>query len=88
MSPPQRSCNIVMPLSHRDGEVTATNEYGANTEIDEASSGEEPRNERFRIETRRARSLDSPSRIRRHVELDYEQSNDLSAKQREFLYAC
>ena len=60
----------------------ATKEHGANTNIDEGSSGEEPTDERPRGEAHCARSLDSPSRIHRDIETEYEQTNTMSMKQK------
>ena len=75
----------VMPLSHNDGEVMATNEHGANTEIDNDNSGEEPTDEHRRVEPRCAWSLDSHSWIHRNNGLDDKQHDNLPTDQRRFV---
>ena len=75
----------VMPLSHNDGEVMATNEHGANTEIDNDNSGEEPTDEHRCVEPRRAWSLDSHSWIHRNNELNDKQHDNLPTDQRRFV---
>jgi hypothetical protein len=52
----------VMPLSRRDGEVTALDEQRANTDIEHDSWDNEPDDEYFRSKTQRAKSLDSARR--------------------------
>ena len=70
----------VMPPSQNDGEMMALNDERASTDIENVSSGNESEDEHSRDKTRRARSLDSPTRrVRsRNIDSEYIKSNTLS----------